>query len=556
MAANDDLRDSAIRHAAYLAKYGEGLADKIVAILNSADKDLAAKLAKGLNTDLTEKRFQELLAEIRILNNTVYGGAFETLEEELQKVAEVSAEYEADALSKAVPITSYRASLPSPNKLAKIAATSPIDGYLLKSWTDNMSANRTARVEKTLRIGMINGETIDQLTRRVMGTKAKGYKDGVLNVSRNSARSLAITANATIAARARKETHLANTDIIKQVMWLATLDTRTSPICQSRDGQTWKVDEKHPETPAHIRCRSLLVPVTKSYDELGIAKKEITKGDRASMDGQVPAKTTYGDWLAKQSEERQDSILGKQRADLFRSGNLPFKEMYRTDGSYKTVEELRSALGMSATKPEKRAEKAPESPKVDIEARDEEARSYCLKNGKRQQKEHLVAYDAITGLELQRNMGTRSSVSLDRRLIEKLNDPNSSVIIHHNHPKSTSFSPADVNIAAKYVGAKGIFAHGHDGSVFYAERSREPLSATAFDVIASRFETKLQKEVNFGRMTAADANQLFNHLVWRVVEARGQINYRAEFAGKSKKAWDANEKALEKMIKEVIDDFN
>lgn len=346
MSVNEQLRDSAIRHAAYLAKYGEGLAEKVLELLNEVDDDLVAKLAAGLATDLGEKRIRQLLEEISVLNSEVYGKTYDLLNGELTDQASLSAEYEAKSLNDAVGIPALRATLPQPAKLAVLATTSPIDGYLLKSWTDQMDANRLGRVEKAIRLGITQGETIDQIVRRIKGTKANGYRDGILDISRRSAKSLAITANATVAAKAREETHKANSDIIAQVMWLATLDSRTSPICQSRDGHTWDLNEPHPTTPAHIRCRSILIPVTKRFDELGIPRKEISKTTRASMDGQVPAKTTYPDWLQKQSNERQDDILGKARADLFRSGKLDFKDLYRQDGSFRSLDELRAKLGL------------------------------------------------------------------------------------------------------------------------------------------------------------------------------------------------------------------
>ena len=38
------------------------------------------------------------------------------------------------------------------------------------------------------------------------------------------------------------------------------------------------------------------------------------------MDGQVPEDITYQTWLEKQSADRQDEILGKTKAKLFRAG--------------------------------------------------------------------------------------------------------------------------------------------------------------------------------------------------------------------------------------------
>lgn len=344
MSANENIRDSVIRHSIFLEKYGDGLAERVVALLNDVDNDIVKKIASGLITDYSETRLKTLLAELRAINVEVYSNVFDVLKTDLTKQGQATAEYEAKAISEALP--AYQATLPTPQKLAVLATTSPIDGFLLKSWTDKMSESRLGKIEQQLRRSITQGETIDQIVSKIRGTREGGFRDGILNKPRHNLRSLVITANSAIASKAREETHRANSDVIKAVMWLSTLDTRTSSACQSLDGKTWALDEPHPTTPHHIRCRSILTPITKSYDELGIAKKEISKTTRASMDGQVPSSTTYGDWLKKQPEGRQNDILGKERADIFRTGKLPFDDLYRKDGSFRTVDELRKKLDL------------------------------------------------------------------------------------------------------------------------------------------------------------------------------------------------------------------
>lgn len=77
--------------------------------------------------------------------------------------------------------------------------------------------------------------------------------------------------------------------------------------------------------PRHWNCRSAEIPVTKTWEELGIKGiGETNKGwERASMFGPVKATTTFDDWLRKQSAAIQDDALGSRRlGDAFRSGQL------------------------------------------------------------------------------------------------------------------------------------------------------------------------------------------------------------------------------------------
>lgn len=62
---------------------------------------------------------------------------------------------------------------------------------------------------------------------------------------------------------------------------------------------------------------------------------------RASMDGQVPKATTYGEWLQRQTAARQDEVVGPTRGRLMREGKLPFDALYTNRGEYLTLEKLR-----------------------------------------------------------------------------------------------------------------------------------------------------------------------------------------------------------------------
>jgi hypothetical protein len=83
------------------------------------------------------------------------------------------------------------------------------------------------------------------------------------------------------------------------------------------------------------------VPVTVPFRELGLNAEDYTPEERASMDGQVAASTTYPKWLKSQPASVQETVLGKERARLFREGKVSSDELYRDDGSYRSLDELK-----------------------------------------------------------------------------------------------------------------------------------------------------------------------------------------------------------------------
>ena len=94
-----------------------------------------------------------------------------------------------------------------------------------------------------------------------------------------------------------------------------------SDLCQSLDGQRFDLGEG-PLAPAHPNCRSTVVPVTKTFRELGIDIPGMSEGDRANVDGPVPARLTYFEWLKTQPESFIEAALGPTRAKLFVDGGI------------------------------------------------------------------------------------------------------------------------------------------------------------------------------------------------------------------------------------------
>ena len=98
--------------------------------------------------------------------------------------------------------------------------------------------------------------------------------------------------------------------------------------------------------PRHPRCRCTLVPITKSWKELGVDAEEVPDSTRASFDGQVPATETYPDWLKRMEEEEPGfalDVLGPKRYGWWKAGKIEFKEMVRGN-KILTVEQLKKLL--------------------------------------------------------------------------------------------------------------------------------------------------------------------------------------------------------------------
>jgi hypothetical protein len=226
-----------------------------------------------------------------------------------------------------------------------------MQGRLLREWASSIEADRMTRIRDAVRIGYVQSEPPSKIVQRLRGTRAKGYADGIIELDRRSAEAVVRTAVSHTAGFARDKFYQANDDLVKGLLWCSTLDSRTSQICRVRDKLQYDLDHKpvgH-KLPwlggpgmAHWCCRSSSTAVVKSLSEiLGVdGIEEFKPTTRASMDGQVPADTSYSQWLTKQSAKRQDEVLGPTRGAMLRKGDITVDGFTNDKGRWLTLEEL------------------------------------------------------------------------------------------------------------------------------------------------------------------------------------------------------------------------
>lgn len=342
--ANERLFDAAVSHAIDFTRYNNGVVNRLIAILNRADKDLAIQLSSALERlppeSFTVARLDALLADVRRANSAAHLQFKQSLEAELHDLVDYEAGYQLSLFESVLPVRVSAASIVVP-QVYSAAMSRPFQGRLLSEWSAGIEADKMTRIRDALRMGYIEGQTISQMVQRIRGTRARGYEDGIIEIDRRNAAAMVRTATAHVASFTRQRFYEQNADLIKGLRWTSTLDGRTSPVCQSRDGAIYPVNSG-PRPPAHWGCRSTMTPVLKSWREMGIDMDELPASTRASMDGQVPADMTYQQWLKKQSPDRQNEILGPTRAKLFRDGGVKLDRFIDQSGRELTIEELRA----------------------------------------------------------------------------------------------------------------------------------------------------------------------------------------------------------------------
>lgn len=342
MTTNDRIRDLEIRHQVAIQRLSSGVVRRLIRLLDVADGEIVAKLQSrgaALEGSFTSKRFEALLDSIREINHDAHVMVGRELRPELRNIARYEADFQARLLQGALPIR-LDIVTPSAEVLNAVVTSQPFQGRLLREWVSELDANKARRVRDAVRLGVVQGETVDQIVRRVRGTRALNYTDGVMQIGRRGAEAMVRTAVSHTTSAAREKLYEANSDIIAEEVVVGTLDTRTCTYCMGLDGKRFPVGEG-PKTPFHIGCRCLRAPVTKSWRELGFDFDELDAGTRASMNGQVSATESYGTWLRKQPAAVQDEALGPTRGKLFRQGKVSIDRFTNRAGDKLTLDQLR-----------------------------------------------------------------------------------------------------------------------------------------------------------------------------------------------------------------------
>jgi hypothetical protein len=132
------------------------------------------------------------------------------------------------------------------------------NGLTIDQHFEQFKAADRSRINQTVSASVNNGETERQVAQSLIGTKAQNYKDGALNASNNSARTLARTVTAGVANAARsvwaqKVSSKKNISLLE--VYSAILDSRTSFVCASLSGNVYEVGVG-PYPPIHRNCRS------------------------------------------------------------------------------------------------------------------------------------------------------------------------------------------------------------------------------------------------------------------------------------------------------------
>nr|DAX33343.1 MAG TPA: minor capsid protein [Caudoviricetes sp.] len=259
---------------------------------------------------------------------------------------------------------------------------------------------------------------------------------------------------------------------------LATLDSKTSPICRRMDGKVVQRKDAKPGItipPFHCHCRSTTVPYIPAVYGSERAARDPKTGKTVFVDGELD----YGEWKKRYISESRIDDRGKDTPpNEGKTSPVHVKQM----GSY--------------------------------EAGIENAYQKALSHGKRTGTEGLFWRDKKGNVAYPDLSGDSSSVVFPPELVRFLEKrPAKSVDCVHNHPRSSSFSSDDLIVMRNFESIDKMLVIGHNGikykiSIGTGER---PYRA---EIRAIYEQIKWEYKGFYERMTAAGFSE---QAIWQAI---------------------------------------
>lgn len=377
--ANEELADALIRHQIYLLRYSGYMRNKITELLGRSEGAIAEKIrgyeqrAGGLAKPVEWERMRALQAAIEQLRLNAWGEVAAFFSDEMKALTYQEPIVLNNIVGTVLPVT-VSTVVPSASLLKALVTDKPFEGRVMKEWVRTLSTDDIRRMHNAIQLGMVAGEPMDKIAKRVVGSTSLKGSDGTTELTRRQVQAVTRTAVQHVANNARSVYFKENKDIFSIEQFVATLDSRTTPECRAEDGKRYPVGTG-PIPPLHYGCRSLRVavfnatllgsrpanPTTEkilvgeyaSENSLGkvSSRDDLPRGTKGKYDawaqkrirqlvGPVPAASTYQTWLTKQSNMFQEDVLGIAKAKLFRDGGLTLDKFVDRNGNELTLKDL------------------------------------------------------------------------------------------------------------------------------------------------------------------------------------------------------------------------
>ena len=381
------IPESFYRQSIDLNRYSNRVAREIVTNYNNVILDLTNKLATidEVTAPATVARIRSMLVQFKesLEGWSVEGTRYMT--DQLQALAVFQTDFVANELQKVLPrgaanVNTVQVSgdfarsivytdptrvniLTLPTLESQVGRTFSLtaakgstitlpSGQVIEKAFRGIASTQADLISREIRVGITEGESLAKISKRLRGrlqfgknqemtAKAQALAGGNgMKLANNQVRTIVRTSVNQVQTMASQEVYAANQDVTQRYEYVATLDSKTTALCGSLDGKTFKYGEG-PMPPQHFNCRSTTVPI---IDDEDLRKK--FPDTRPSSVGRVSQDESYPDWLNKNPSMQSEALGNKKPFFNYlvktknKSPREALRQIIRDDGSELSLKDL------------------------------------------------------------------------------------------------------------------------------------------------------------------------------------------------------------------------
>ena len=381
------IPESFYRQSIDLNRYSNRVAREIVTNYNNVVLDLTNKLATidEVTAPATVARIRSMLAQFKesLEGWSVEGTRY--MSDQMQALAVFQTDFVASELQKVLPRGAVNVNTVqvSPDFARSIVYTDPTrvniltlptlesqegrsfsltaakvstitlpSGLVIEKAFRGIASSQADLIAREVRVGITEGESLTKISKRLRGrlqfgrnqemtAKAQALAGGNgMKLANNQVRTIVRTTVNQVQTMASQEVYAANQDVTERYEYVATLDSKTTALCGSLDGKTFRYGEG-PMPPQHFNCRSTTVPV---IDDEDLRKR--FPDTRPSSVGRVSQDESYPDWLNKNPSMQTEALGNKKPFFNYlvktknKSPREALRQIIRDDGSELSLKDL------------------------------------------------------------------------------------------------------------------------------------------------------------------------------------------------------------------------
>lgn len=324
-----DLADAYTEHALRLVRISNGQSRDVAMQLNKLASQIRLALLDADVSSMNERKLRALLKSVTALTQAAFASIADLQERFVRELMVLESRWAA---------RTGRWETPEAAAVARAADKLTVGGLTQREIWERQAALATARMIGETRLGRDAGQSSSQIAQRIVGTRTREDRvpsGGALEATRRDARGIVDATTHSSADAGRREAMRATG--VNALQWLAILDPKVCPNCAMRMGKLWTLDGepiKHDipfASPVlHPWCRCILLPMKFPADKLEAAAAKTSQ--------------QFDKWLGKLPQDRQEDLLGKGRAQLWRDGTITTRDLIDQNGMVMSLRDLRKQL--------------------------------------------------------------------------------------------------------------------------------------------------------------------------------------------------------------------